>query len=63
MIQKAMQWRGRNIRGPQDKGVTFFFDSRFRRFLFGGMPKWLQPSYRGDLTLQECIEDALLVLE
>lgn len=63
LIMKAMQVRGRNIRGPEDRGVTIFFDSRFRRFLFGGMPKWLQPSYRGDLTLQECIEDALKVLK
>lgn len=62
VIKEVLQVRGRNVRSETDKGVTIFFDRRFRKFVYGSLPKWLQASYVGDKTLNECIDDALEVL-
>ncbi|HSX58486.1 MAG TPA: helicase C-terminal domain-containing protein [Candidatus Saccharimonadales bacterium] len=62
VMMEALQVRGRNVRGATDLGVTFFISQQFRRFLYGSLPNWLQPAYRGELTFDEGIEEALEVL-
>ena len=63
VMMEAQQVRGRNIRGAQDLGVTFFISQQFRRFLFGGLPQWLQESYRGTSTFEECVAEAKKLLQ
>ncbi len=63
VMMEALQVRGRNVRSTTDLGVTFFMSQQFRRFLYGSLPNWLQPAYRGDLTFDEGVEEALEVLE
>lgn len=58
----ALQARGRNIRLPEDLGVCIFISQQFKNFLFGSLPEWLKPAYRADLTLEECIEEAMEVV-
>lgn len=60
---EALQVRGRNIRGPDERGVTIFVSQQFRRFLYGSLPEWLRQSYAGGLTLAECEEQALELLD
>ncbi len=55
---EALQVRGRNIRGPSDKGVTFFISQQFRRFVYGSLPAWLQGAYRGEHTFEQCVREA-----
>ncbi|MBI2624504.1 DEAD/DEAH box helicase family protein [Candidatus Parcubacteria bacterium] len=59
---EALQVRGRNIRSTEDKGVTFFISQQFRRFVFGSLPGWLEPAYRGTLTFDQCVEETLKLL-
>ena len=58
VMLQALQTRGRNVRSAKDLGVTFFVSQQFRRFVFGSLPKWLEKSYRGDQTWDQCIKDA-----
>lgn len=62
VMVEAQQVRGRNVRGPTDVGVTFFISQAFRGFLKAAMPKWLEPSYRGNLTFEDGVTDALKLL-
>ena len=59
---ESLQVRGRNIRSVDDRGVTIFMSQQFRGFLYGSLPTWLRDSYRGDLTFDECIEEAIALL-
>lgn len=59
---EALQVRGRNIRGADDRGVTIFVSQQFRRFLYGSLPEWLRPSYDGKSSLAECEEQAMELL-
>lgn len=59
---EALQVRGRNIRSANDRGVTIFVSQQFRSFLFGSMPQWLRPAYRSDLSLDECVAEAIELL-
>lgn len=61
VMLQALQVRGRNIRGARDLGVTIFVSQQFRRFLFPALPEWLKPAYRGNLPLDGCVEDALML--
>lgn len=54
----ALQVRGRNLRGPTDRGVTIFVSQQFRRFVFSALPKSLRASYVGDKTLAQCLKAA-----
>jgi Rad3-related DNA helicase len=58
VMVNLLQARGRNIRSETDLGVTFLISQQFRRFAFPSLPKWLQPAYRGELTFEQCVEDA-----
>lgn len=60
---ETRQIRGRNIRSIRDVGVTIYVSQQFRRFLFGALPQYLQPSYRGDFTFEESIADSLKLLK
>lgn len=54
----SLQARGRNVRSPQDLGVTFFISQQFRRFVYAVLPDWLKDAYRRDKTFDQCIEEA-----
>jgi Rad3-related DNA helicase len=56
--QQALQVRGRNVRNRADLGVTFFMSRQFKRFLYGCLPEWLKPAYRGALTFEAAVADA-----
>ena len=60
---EAQQVRGRNVRSAGDVGVTFFVSQGFRNFLKGAMPSWLESAYRGTLTLDQGVDDALKLLK
>lgn len=57
---KAYQVCGRNVRGtgPEDGGVTFFMDERFRKIVAPSLPDSLKPAYRGGMSFNECVADA-----
>jgi len=63
VMQEALQVRGRNIRGPGDLGVTFFISQQFRRFVRASLPEWLQSAYVGDKTFDDCVDEAVKLLE
>jgi Rad3-related DNA helicase len=60
---EALQVRGRNVRSAKDLGVTFFISQQFRRFLYGSLPKWLEPAYRGQMRFDACVEETLKLLK
>lgn len=62
VMVEALQVRGRNVRSNEDLGVTFFISQQFRRFLYASLPEWLKPAYRREITLHDCVEDALSLL-
>src|SRR5262249_10337973 len=59
---EALQVRGRNIRSADDRGVTIFISQQFRRFLYASLPSWLRSSYRSELTLDDCRQEAIELL-
>src|SRR3989344_1932865 len=59
VMLSVLQWRGRNIRSEDDLGVTIFISQQFRRSVFAALPKTLQSSYKGDLTLDQCVKEAM----
>ena len=56
VMVKALQVRGRNVRSEDDLGIIFFMSEQFRRFVFASLPEWLQPSYVGDLSFEDCLK-------
>jgi len=60
---EALQARGRNIRTAHDLGVCFFISAQFRRFLYAGLPEWLRPACRSNVTTAQAIEETLKLLE
>lgn len=63
VMMEALQVRGRNIRSRADKGVTIFVSQQFRRFVHGVLPDYLKPSYRGEITFDGAVEDAIELLK
>lgn len=63
VMVRAMQVRGRNVRSEDDLGVCFFIDGRFRNIVVQGAPDWLKPAYRGQLTFEAGVQDALKLLK
>lgn len=59
----TLQARGRNIRSDKDRGVTFLMSQQYRRFAFGSLPEWLQPAYRGNKSFEDCVKDAMKLLD
>lgn len=59
VITKMLQARGRTIRSINDKGCIFLMSQQFKRFTFGGLPKWLQPAYKTNLTFDEAIQQGI----
>ena len=57
VMLQALQTRGRNIRSSKDLGVTFFVSQQFRRFVFASLPKWLEKSYQGEKTWDQCVKE------
>ena len=63
VMQEALQVRGRNIRSKKCIGVTIFFSQQFRRFVFHCLPEYLKPSYRSEITLEQCVKETLKLLK
>jgi Rad3-related DNA helicase len=59
VMLSVLQVRGRNIRSEDDLGSTIFISAQFRRVVFASLPKTLQSSYKGDLTLDQCVNEAM----
>lgn len=59
VMLSVLQVRGRNIRSEDDLGVTFFISQQFRRSVFASLPQTLQVSYKGDLTLDQCVKEGI----
>ncbi len=59
---EALQVRGRNVRSVNDRGVTIFVSQQFGHFVYGALPEWLKPSYRKNVSLEECCTEALELL-
>lgn len=55
----VLQVRGRNIRSEDDLGATVFISQQFRRSVFASLPLGLQTSYKGQLTLDQCVKEAM----
>jgi Rad3-related DNA helicase len=62
VMVEALQVRGRNVRSADDRGVTIFVSQQFRRFLYASLPTWLRPSYRSELSLDDCREETIELL-
>lgn len=60
---KTLQVRGRNIRTNKCVGVTIFMSQQYRRFIPNVLPQYLRRAFRGDLTFEQCIDDALKMLK
>ncbi|MCR4278002.1 MAG: DEAD/DEAH box helicase family protein [Candidatus Berkelbacteria bacterium] len=58
----ALQVRGRNIRTIDDLGVCFFISQQFRSFLRGSLPEWLKPSFVGNKSMDDMIDETLGLL-
>lgn len=63
VITKMLQARGRTIRSTADKGCIFLMSQQFKRFTYGGLPKWLQPAYVYTKSFDECIQDGVKLLK
>jgi Rad3-related DNA helicase len=59
VITKMLQTRGRTIRSINDKGCIFLMSKQFRRFTFGGLPKWLQPAYKSEISFEQALEEGI----
>lgn len=63
VIMKMLQVRGRNIRSIEDRGCIILMSQQFKRFTYGGLPKWLQPAYKSDITFDEAIQQGINLLK
>ncbi len=63
VITKMLQARGRTIRSVTDSGCIFLMSQQFKRFTYGGLPKWLQPAYVYTKTFDECVVDGVKLLK
>ena len=59
VMLSVLQVRGRNIRSEDDLGATIFISQQFRRSVFASLPVALQTSYKGQLTLDQCVKEAI----
>ena len=59
VMLSVLQVRGRNIRSQDDLGVTIFISQQFRPLVFASLPQTLQISYKGDLTLDQCVKEGI----
>lgn len=59
VVNKMLQVRGRTIRSISDKGCIFLMSKQFKRFTFGGLPKWLQPAYKTGITFEQAVEQGI----
>lgn len=56
---KALQARGRNVRGVRDLGCAIFISQQFRSIVFPSLPVWLEKAYRRGITFDQAVRDAL----
>lgn len=63
VILKMLQTRGRNIRSVDDRGCIFLMSQQFKRFTYGGLPKWLQPAYVSDISLDVAVKEGTKLLK
>lgn len=62
VMLEALQVRGRNVRSSTDVGVVFFMSAQFRRFVRPSLPEWLEKAYSDDKNFDQCVEEALALL-
>lgn len=58
-MHKALQGRGRNVRGVRDLGCTIFISQQFRSIVFPSLPVWLEKAYRRGLTLDRAVREVI----
>ncbi len=63
VITKMLQARGRTIRSIDDKGCIFLMSSQFKRFTFGGLPKWLQSAYSSENSFDKYITEGIKLIK
>ena len=63
VMLESQQAIGRNIRGPRDRGVCFLMSSGFDKFMGQGLPDWLKPAYKTGMMLDDCLDDAIELLQ
>jgi Rad3-related DNA helicase len=63
VMEEALQVRGRNIRSKKCVGVTIFISQQFRRFVYHCLPEYLKPSYRSEISLEQCVKETLKLLK
>jgi Rad3-related DNA helicase len=62
VMQQIIQAAGRNIRGPEDRGVIICCDARFTQLVSRTLHndyEWLRPCFVPDLTWEQCMADAM----
>ena len=63
VIRKMLQARGRTIRSVTDKGYVFLMSQQFKRFTYGGLPKWLKGSYVYTKSFDEAVKDGVHMMK
>ena len=54
---RALQGRGRNVRGVRDLGCTIFISQQFRSIVFPSLPIWLEKAYRRGVTFDRAVRE------
>lgn len=54
---KALQGRGRNVRGVRDLGCAIFISQQFRSIVFPSLPVWLERAYRRGVTFDQAVRE------
>lgn len=54
---KALQARGRNVRGVRDLGAAIFISQQFRGIVWPSLPVWLEEAYRRVKTLDLAVRE------
>lgn len=58
-MQRAIQGRGRNVRGVRDLGCTIFVSQQFRSVVFPSLPVWLEKAYRRGVTFDRAVREVV----
>lgn len=56
---RALQARGRNVRGVRDLGCAIFMSQQFRSIVWPSLPTWLEKAYRRDVTFDTAVREVM----
>ncbi|MBI4433923.1 hypothetical protein HY632_04050 [Candidatus Uhrbacteria bacterium] len=59
----ALQTSGRNIRTPEDVGITIFVSRQYRDLFPQGLPPWMAPAYVTTRSLAQIVQESLALLQ